>query len=527
MSIFKTLSKEDKDLMYDYIYLYGARSNCVQPISNIEHLLRFWDSAKSEYLSDIFNGELILSKNITFQKDNEEMAEEIGKNITRFSSNNDCREFLNAWHELCHKLTTDNENNDIYWAMNGLTSNAALASNRYRGSSAVDIPLPNGKKYRLLGGAKTSKAIGKIASVYNLPKYEEFRIAVSQILNQKSVSGEFCLSIHPMDYMTMSDNDCGWGSCMSWYDHGDFRQGTVEMMNSPMVIVAYLKSSTDYCISRQDETYWNSKRWRQLFIVTPELIAAIKGYPYWNKELEASILHWIKEVVENSGVEGFGPYENEIRIYDAHRGGVDIPEEDMFLDLNFDTHLMYNDLYDRHAVILKKDHVITNNRIHYSGVSECMSCGNELYNYESESDLFCSDCDPVYRCCECGEWHAWDELIEVDGELYCEWCYNDRIVECSDCGNPHNIEDMNEIFLAKDDNTVYVGKFVLLDDDCYWDERFFNRKDVGYFTCHYRGISYILMKDLTEEGLEAFGFDSLEDALEYEDECIWTRDNNR
>ena len=38
----------------------------------------------------------------------------------------------------------------------------------------------------------------------------------------------------------MSDNNSGWESCMSWRNNGCYRRGTVEMMNSPYVIVAYL-----------------------------------------------------------------------------------------------------------------------------------------------------------------------------------------------------------------------------------------------------------------------------------------------
>ena len=38
----------------------------------------------------------------------------------------------------------------------------------------------------------------------------------------------------------MSDNDYGWDSCMGWMNEGEYRLGTVEMMNSPCIVVAYI-----------------------------------------------------------------------------------------------------------------------------------------------------------------------------------------------------------------------------------------------------------------------------------------------
>ena len=73
-------------------------------------------------------------------------------------------------------------------------------------------------------------------------EWEEIRLAHSQIFNTNKMTGTLCLSIHPLDYATASDNDNGWSSCMSWRDDGCYRMGTVEMMNSPMVICAYFAS---------------------------------------------------------------------------------------------------------------------------------------------------------------------------------------------------------------------------------------------------------------------------------------------
>ena len=380
MAIFSKLTKSEVEMIYDYIYLHGSRSGSVQPIAPITKLLKPWEEAKEKYLYQLMGENLILSKEISFQKTISEIEDTIRENVTQsyryHDANTPCRVFLNAWAELAMTLSNKYDNSELHWALSDLISNRVLASNRYHGIE-IEIPLPNDKKYRLLNNAKASKAIGKIAIAYGLPKYEEFRIAHSQALNEKSLTGEICMSIHPMDYMTMSDNDCGWGSCMSWYDHGDYRQGTVEMMNSPMVVVVYLKSSTDFICNEKDNQSWNSKRWRELFIVTPEIIAGIKGYPYWNSELESIALEWIKETISNSGVEGFGPYGDNIVTYDAHDNVIEINDE-CHPTLDFGTNLMYNDFYEEHHMFVTTDINRIPTYINYSGMSECMSCGEPL-----------------------------------------------------------------------------------------------------------------------------------------------------
>lgn len=522
MAIFNALSTEDKNKMYDYIYLYGSRDNCVQPTAKLETIMRFWDEAKSEYLYKLLGEQFILTKKITFEKAEEEIANLIRDEIVGSWGHVPAtyKPFIDAWHELALNLSDQAENHEIHWAMQDLISGNALASNRYRGQS-IEIPLPNDKKYRLINGAKASKAIGKIALAYGLPKYEEFRIAHSQVLNEKSVSGELCLSIHPLDYMTMSDNDCGWSSCMSWQDHGDFRQGTVEMMNSPMVIMAYLKSSTDFALSSKDNEYWNSKRWRELFVVTPEVVAGIKGYPYWNESLEKAALIWIKELIEASGLDGFGPYDNDIYTYLGHSHYIEVGEDS--IPLSFRTRLMYNDFYDTHKIIICSDHSRIPDHIHYSGESECLSCGGVLVDWDSESDLFCSQCDPIYRCCECGDWHNLDELIEVDGALYCSYCYDDNVMECADCGEPHDYRNMTAIHLAKDIDHIFIDKEIFLDDGClYYGERFFSEEDVHHQRQHWGGqIYFVYVEDLTVEGIRAFGFDSTKEAFAYNSDSVY------
>jgi hypothetical protein len=83
---------------------------------------------------------------------------------------------------------------------------------------------------------------------------------------------------------------------MSWVEHGCYRHGTVEMMNSPCVLVAYLASdNSTYYIGVGKE--WNNKKYRQLVIVDPAFITTVRPYPNENTALDEAIISWIQELM--------------------------------------------------------------------------------------------------------------------------------------------------------------------------------------------------------------------------------------
>lgn len=522
MTIFNALKQNELDMIKNYVNAYGARDENKEMDCSIEHLLRFWEDAKEDYLSNLFDGNLILTKEISYKRDDSEVSDDIeSKLISRWHKNPDCGDFVEAWYVLENKLFDESENRDAYWALQSLMCGRALASNRYNGVPA-DIPLPDGKTYRVSKNCKVSKAIGKIGRAYNLPQVEEFQISHSQFLNEKGLVGELCLSIHPLDYMTMSDNNCGWGSCMSWEDHGDYRQGTVEMMNSRCVVVAYLKSATD--MNMPGSGYWNSKRWRELFIVDEDFILGIKGYPYWNRELEVSAMNWIKEICE---AHKFGTYDDEVYTYDGSDHCVAIEPEKQ-IDFHFHTNRMYNDIYSEHSMFLSinldNEYKETLHHFNYSGLSQCMRCGNELGgDWETEADLMCTYCDEVYRCAECGDYHPLSELYEVNGMYLCQWCWENCTIECSDCGQEcYDSENyVGRYHFATDPKHIYEdGDLTFyLCEDCLWDGKYFDRKAIHRGRVNpwsYR--YYVLPEDLTEIGLKYLGFNSVEEAKLYKAE---------
>ena len=258
-------------------------------------ILYEWDMRKSEYLAKLFGDQLRITKHLTYQKSYEELQEEISDMTQEYShygrAGRNGHEFMRAWNNYMYK-NRFTFNDDQESGLHRLMSDDCLISNIYDGSS-FKIETRDGKLFCINRGCKVSKALGKLADIFDLPGWEDFRICHSQILNQKDLGGDLTISIHPLDYMTMSDNAYGWESCMSWGQEGGYRQGTVEMMNSKSVVIAYLAGNDGMRIG---DDYWNSKKWRQLFIVDHNIIAGVKDYPYHNAELGLEVVKWLKEL---------------------------------------------------------------------------------------------------------------------------------------------------------------------------------------------------------------------------------------
>ena len=473
MKIFERIPELDQKMIKQYIECYGAAEASELTLkAPLDHILRFWDTNKVD-LFNLFGGELILTKNMTFNKPQEDIEEEIC-NMMCHDGNDFQREF-NKWV----RTTYMDVNNNTMWNLYELIYTRVLATNTWDGGE-FSIITPDDHKITVAPGCKVSKVLGKIARAFNIEGYEKFRIAHSMCLNQKKLTGELCISIHPLDYMTMSDNECDWSSCMSWQEYGDYRQGTVEMMNSPCVVVAYLKSANNMRMPYGYE--WNSKKWRQLFIVTPHLITGIREYPYQCPELNCAVLNWLRQLAERNMT--WGPFSETMSKVKNHHDNV-------FADLgchsHFDFHcnMMYNDFYAEHnsyvAATIPEHYALC-----FSGESECMQCGEDITNYGYDERctcfLTCNSCEHICYCAECGERINYDDAVSIDGYYYCEYCAENHFIECTFCEETHHESNVRQVYLCVNDNrTTY---HINVCDNCINSNEFINQFGMTFSCSH-------------------------------------------
>lgn len=425
-----------------------------------------WNDKKQD-LFKLFGNKLILEYTLDYDSNSEEIAVKMSRNIEIDSLWNNLRFCISQCLKMIYARGSESITDkdwDMLFDSHSKTfflSKLNFVNNALAESINVEL---GGKTFKLQKGTKMRKvlmyaidfidkhpdrnAVLRTAGFTpNAPSAwrdsaETLILKMSVLLNDVAKHPEvLCLSIHPLDYMTMSDNSCGWSSCMNWYD-GEYHAGTVEMMNSPAVIVAYLKSSEDFDMTCGDygteEEYWTNKKWRNLFIVQDDFIVGVKGYPYNSSRLNKIVFEKLKAL---SKVE----YDSEIKkVNKNHR--IQVGDTSVYLQ----TELMYNDTYGLETeYIVSKNPQIKGDNVTflYSGQAFCSECGEPL---NLTSYTICAKCNGFVQCIDCGEWinpeHE-DYCFKYEGEYYCQPCYDNMFHYCDLCSEDIFRTDMVDLLI--------------------------------------------------------------------------------
>lgn len=403
ISLKEAFSEKDYSLIDTYRAFYSSSASC-DFISSKDWLEPYF-SAKQN-LFHLLNDSLVYTFKTTTsdKKDALAIAKDLYKKLPK-----DKRE---AIEEFCTNLK-DAIRQNCYWyerqSVENIFREYPFYENHIHYSS---------KTFSIPKGIKPIKAVSLLAKTFNVPLgqgFEEYRILASRViqtLSQKTLNVN--ISIHPLDYMTMSDNSNNWSSCMSWSDDGCYKAGTVEMLNSPLVLVAYASSSSPY--TPFNNFSWNNKIWRQLFIFDPSTgIFSIKAYPNENAALTKEILSQLAVLAKKN----FSLEPSPIEEYD--------PDEANPHAIYFRTNRMYNDFGATTHFASYFPNVQDHKEITYSGLAECISCGEIDFPFNDSEELFCYNV-PCWVCANCGKEFTEDEeaYYGPNGEgPYDEECYND------------------------------------------------------------------------------------------------------
>lgn len=457
------LTQQDLDMIRDYVNMYGSdEDNSVKLEIPVEEYLRAWDTDKS-FLHKMFNDTPIIREKVKFVAGLEEIrnsledafysthdhdgwGEEMVSPIINMLSVAICGvPYSDRYEYMFEKRKEWSYISDIrrvLYDIDTYASNKCSQKICYDGD-IKDIKFPvfsaEQKPFKMIN--KLLAAFGNLAAQKNseifTPEFftnlknaiEYYRIKHSQVLNCTTLTGDLCLSVHPLDYITASDNTYDWDSCMTWTrdNPGEYRVGTVEMMNSPIVVVAYLEGDRPFYPFNDSRT-WSNKKWREFFIVDRDIISCIRGYPYQSPNLEKVILEKLAAMAQAAGYPAYDDIkESQSPVIDGKK-------------VCFETNMMYNDaqyytLFYKASTEPSGEHLITvgtdtYNRINYSGVAICPKCGREFFRNNEEADVIvCENCDDTRRCCQCGCRIDESEDYEINGEWYCSDC----AVQCEMC----------------------------------------------------------------------------------------------
>lgn len=446
-NLIEYLTEQDKKNILTWIEHYGINVEEIvkyeyEPFpTTVDAILAEWARAK-EKLYHMFGDKFIISKQITITKKPAELRAKMYDNVTKLCP------LRTAMHEYGAEYNWSYEDicriTELFFVEN-LVENKVPAEHTFK--------LGDGAEYKMRRGQKITRAIPNLARKMNINEtlIHTFLNNHSMVMNDATSTGELCFSLHPLDFMTMSDNDNNWSSCMKWRGNGAYRIGTIDMMNSPSVICVYLKAHSKKLAISHTDFIWNSKKWRELFIINDDLITGVKGYPYQNETFEDEALLSLAQLSpEKYKPEPMWIYPNEEYNYPW---GVSYFE--------FLTNCMYNDIIENDNPI----RMIMSNKFlanpvndyvfNYSGEATCIFCGEPMGKLLNTDILICSNCrkeSPTGYCEICGAplYSSRHSLwTEIENEFYCHEHVPESIIVNFPKYKRIKKSNMQKIYLAR------------------------------------------------------------------------------
>ena len=97
----------------------------------------------------------------------------------------------------------------------------------------------------------------------------------SILIGESKLEGKLCFSVHPLDFLSISENNLGWRSCHAL--DGDYRAGNLSYMVDTSTFICYIKSEKPTHLKDfPPDIPWNNKKWRVLMFVNNN--EAYKGH---------------------------------------------------------------------------------------------------------------------------------------------------------------------------------------------------------------------------------------------------------
>lgn len=294
---------------------------------------------------------------------------------------------------------------------------------------------------------------------------DQLQTKASMLIQEDKVSGKLCFSVHPLDFLSASENDYNWRSCHAL--DGDYRTGNLSYITDSSTFMVYLKGHESARLPNfPADVPWNSKKWRCLFFLSDNwnVVFAGRQYPFMSADaldylrpLIAKYLHndvsdwsvWHDEVINTFPFKpSIGPMDN---------GPCDMELKDEYVNINgtlYSKHELikpgassfyFNDLLDstcyKPYYMVHKWKGSRGAKITIGGPAKCIVCGKD--DCCSTASMFCKECeleygnlsydDEVTYCTCCGNRMFIDDAFMVEGQAICEACHSEYVGQCEHC----------------------------------------------------------------------------------------------
>lgn len=288
----------------------------------------------------------------------------------------------------------------------------------------------------------------------------------SRLIQENKITGTLCFSVHPLDFLSSSENAHNWRSCHAL--DGDYRAGNLSYMLDSCTFLCYLRADDNAVLPNFPASIpWNSKKWRMLCFLSDDsnMVFAGRQYPFGT----ANALNVVKKELMELFDLSLGDWTDyQIRSV--------APFEDM-CSVEIAPHILMGmglkSLYD--IIEEPSEPLFFNDLIHSSCYTPfyCFNCGHWNRNgsgYADENTKFtiganvtcprchqqnlrradrmvCNNCindteddnEEDYYYCECCDRRLYiDDVLWLDDGFssipLCESCYTNETSECPTCG---------------------------------------------------------------------------------------------
>lgn len=298
----------------------------------------------------------------------------------------------------------------------------------------------------------------------------EIQNEASRIIQEDKISGTLCISVHPLDFLSSSENDHNWRSCHAL--DGDYRAGNLSYMADYGTVMIYLKSDHDTKLPNFPASVpWNSKKWRVLLFFSNDnrMIFLGRQYPFVADGASEFIL---EKLLPKLGLNGWTPWTTTMInnvVIDNHThylkdsyipvGGRLLQLNELIQDgedaLNFNDLLRsscYKPMYSYRAPTGTISHYGSHKtRFVIGGPVNCLRCGQN--HIVLSSTMLCPNCEEKYGhlenddygyCICCDRHFSLDSGILLEDGWVCPECADTQTEVCSKCGSLHLRRDMAE-----------------------------------------------------------------------------------
>lgn len=251
---------------------------------------------------------------------------------------------------------------------------------------------------------------------------DDLQTQASMLIQDDKVEGYLSFSVHPLDYLSSSENNYNWRSCHSL--DGEYRAGNLSYMLDSSTIVVYLSPKEKVILPNfPDNVPWNSKKWRVLFFLSNDwnMLFAGRQYPFTSKNGINIALNYFSKIFDttyydcwedyrigsvdlnNNSLSLFGDYIPVGRKLIALNQLITDAKTKENGDVLHYNDLLYSTVYKPiYAYSFEKNYHLypptgmTNNQTQFfiGGVPKCLRCGKEEIIHSGT--MQCQKCLDIY-----------------------------------------------------------------------------------------------------------------------------------